>query len=623
MPWQVQLSGHWVDLDPNDGERFSKNRDAGKLNFQIRAANGVVYVVDIATPGMTQVNKKTGRSRPIRYWEAEDDFDVSDATNDCSMLSHPAHRPILGPSGLNRVGSGVNPNRMQISVWLNGDWQPISANLTRQIRDALNAGETRFSVKEGPFSFTVDTTGKDGWLQIGRKRTRKMRVAELSAESIDRLPGSPVARIQQEWASIASGKMQMNIDHVIAAWQRGAEAEDPDLLTQTVADLFKKMDLSRNGIIEECEWMHYRLLELQAPSFHSLAEVNEIILERCKHDRTFPGKLLKCFLKNGGDAEEGRISNMTRAAREWLQESRTMAPKAMSDDNKKYIQELIEKDKEHEYLITYYNFVNHMLGRRKSKVQLYFYDLLNGRAWWMTPVLLGQYLEGIWHTGVVVHGREYWFGGNIFESTPGKTPFGTPTKIVTLPSETMRTKEDLWNFLSRECADEFTRENYDVLKHNCNHFSDRVSLFLLNEHIPDEVLKQPEMVMDSYAVKLLQPLLNRWLGTFGDESKGARRTDEVAAQGTWEKLTAGSLVVYEYAPGWTRIARMTSKAGETCTLEWIDTSTLKSGSKIGVSRVQVTALPMDKGRPRRSPVGGGIFASCHKGPGDVHYALGG
>lgn len=32
---------------------------------------------------------------------------------------------------------------------------------------------------------------------------------------------------------------------------------------------------------------------------------------------------------------------------------------------------------------------------------------------------LGKKLEGLWHTGVVVYGREYFFGGGIQVSAPG------------------------------------------------------------------------------------------------------------------------------------------------------------------------------------------------------------
>lgn len=45
-------------------------------------------------------------------------------------------------------------------------------------------------------------------------------------------------------------------------------------------------------------------------------------------------------------------------------------------------------------------------------VELYIYDLTNGMASMMSQLLLGRHIEGIWHTAVVVFGREYFFGGH-------------------------------------------------------------------------------------------------------------------------------------------------------------------------------------------------------------------
>merc|ERR1719401_2892369 len=121
-------------------------------------------------------------------------------------------------------------------------------------------------------------------------------------------------------------------------------------------------------------------------------------------------------------------------------------------------------EEEDDDYITYYDFLNQILGREKAAVQLYKYDLTAGKAWWLSPlVFCGQQFEGIWHTGVVVHGREYWFGGNIFESHPGDTPFGQPTKVVPLPAQTMRSRDELWSFIRQELTSEFTTSAYDVL----------------------------------------------------------------------------------------------------------------------------------------------------------------
>lgn len=46
------------------------------------------------------------------------------------------------------------------------------------------------------------------------------------------------------------------------------------------------------------------------------------------------------------------------------------------------------------------------------KVELYIYDLTQGMATMMSPLLLGRQIDGIWHTAVVVFGREYFYGAH-------------------------------------------------------------------------------------------------------------------------------------------------------------------------------------------------------------------
>lgn len=46
----------------------------------------------------------------------------------------------------------------------------------------------------------------------------------------------------------------------------------------------------------------------------------------------------------------------------------------------------------------------------KVTVQLYIYDLTNGMAAMMSQMFLGRHIDGVWHTAVVVFGREFFFG---------------------------------------------------------------------------------------------------------------------------------------------------------------------------------------------------------------------
>jgi len=625
----------------------------GKSEFKM-SINGLDYQI-LLDPDRTtgkQQNMNTGRPRRIRLWpppEASNEAFTNERMSPAQSSTRPLGPPPTGslppPTG-SLIGvipttPGKLPeaevSRLRISVWLSGDWHPISEAQDRQIKEALTAGKTIFEITDKSFRFTIDTTGKSGWVQIGAKRTRKMKVELAAEQALVRQPSkgglSMVETIKKEWKHVAGGKPKITRQEMVSSWSgacKDAGVQDVELLEQTALDIFNRIDVSRNGYIEEYEWVHYKLLELQAPSFHSLAQVNEKVLQWEKERRGVCADLLQVFVKNGGDDADARIAAtaMKKIAKEWSQSKLSAAKppskkvagglpqEKIGDVSRRYLEELLQgmPALEEDLPITYYDFMNHMLGRRKATVSLYKYDLSNGKAWWLSPLLLGQHFEGIWHTGIVVHGKEYWFGGNIFESKPASTPFGEPTQIVELPEFTMRTREDLWNFISRELSSEFTRANYDVLTHNCNHFSDAVSVFLLSEHIPDDVLKQPEMVMNTITVQALRPLLNRWLGTFGDESADAsgRKTDDSVAKDEWAMLEPATLVVYEYKPGWTCVARLVDKAGETCTLRRVNASSKALLIEEGVSRTMVSRLPTSaaKGSRMSSKGAGGLFGPC-------------
>jgi desumoylating isopeptidase 1 len=50
---------------------------------------------------------------------------------------------------------------------------------------------------------------------------------------------------------------------------------------------------------------------------------------------------------------------------------------------------------------------------QKFKVKINLYDLSGGMAKVFSPMFLGKEIQGIWHTGIIVYGIEYYFGGGI------------------------------------------------------------------------------------------------------------------------------------------------------------------------------------------------------------------
>jgi len=180
-----------------------------------------------------------------------------------------------------------------------------------------------------------------------------------------------------------------------------------------------------------------------------------------------------------------------------------------------------------------------LLGRQTANVELLLYDISYGASRLFSPLLLGQSFEAIYHSSVLVFGAEYWYGGHVFESDPPIDPriFGPPLTDsleqleasvykddlrVVHQGFTLATLPELRAFLHRVMKPRYGREHYDVLSHNCNHFSEEVVRFLTGKSIPVAVGKLSESLMSTPAAKRMRPFLNRWLRSF----KGTDSADE-------------------------------------------------------------------------------------------------
>ncbi|RKO97338.1 putative pppde peptidase domain-containing 2, partial [Caulochytrium protostelioides] len=113
-----------------------------------------------------------------------------------------------------------------------------------------------------------------------------------------------------------------------------------------------------------------------------------------------------------------------------------------------------------------------------SPVSLFIYDLSNGLARQLSVALTGAFFPAIYHTGVVIFNREYFFGGNgIQSSAPGASPYGTPIERRALGNTTVTPQA--WNEFLRECNSQFGIGAYHLLTNNCNTFSDAACQFLV------------------------------------------------------------------------------------------------------------------------------------------------
>ncbi|KAF8402082.1 hypothetical protein HHK36_013034 [Tetracentron sinense] len=141
------------------------------------------------------------------------------------------------------------------------------------------------------------------------------------------------------------------------------------------------------------------------------------------------------------------------------------------------------------------------------KVSLNVYDLSQGLARQLSMTFLGKVIEGIWHTGVVVYGNEYYFGGGIQHAPAGTTPYGTPIRVVDLGFT--HVPKELFEQYLQEISPRYTAETYSLLSHNCNNFSNEVAQFLVGATIPDSILQLPNEVINSPMGALILPMIQQ------------------------------------------------------------------------------------------------------------------
>ena len=151
------------------------------------------------------------------------------------------------------------------------------------------------------------------------------------------------------------------------------------------------------------------------------------------------------------------------------------------------------------------NLISNTEQTGKYKVIVYQYDLTGGLAKTMSRGLIGRQIEGVWHTSVNVFGKEYFYGGGICVGEPKKTPYGYPVKEIDF-GYTNKTKEELQNYI-KSINSKFTVNTYDVLRHNCNHFTDAALFFLVGKHLPNSILKQHEEILNTPMGQMIRPML--------------------------------------------------------------------------------------------------------------------
>ncbi|KAF8517353.1 thioredoxin family protein [Hysterangium stoloniferum] len=141
-----------------------------------------------------------------------------------------------------------------------------------------------------------------------------------------------------------------------------------------------------------------------------------------------------------------------------------------------------------------------------SQVQLYVYDLSNGLARQLSLQMTGRQIDGIWHTSVVVFGKEIFYGQGISITLPGKSHHGTPLKVVDM-GETAIDEGTFEEYLN-EIRGHYTADKYHLLDFNCNSFTNDCVGFLTGGSIPSWIKDLPQEFLSTPFGAALRPTID-------------------------------------------------------------------------------------------------------------------
>ncbi|TVY76106.1 Desumoylating isopeptidase [Lachnellula suecica] len=170
-------------------------------------------------------------------------------------------------------------------------------------------------------------------------------------------------------------------------------------------------------------------------------------------------------------------------------------------------------------------------------VQLYVYDLSNGIASQLSFVLLGTYIDAVYHTSIVMDGIEYTYDGGIKTTKPSQTALGKPKDILSL-GKTDLPMEVIMEYLE-SLKEIYTFEAYDLWSHNCNNFTNDFATFLLGKGIPEYITNLAEKVLNTDVGRALKPQIDQMVKRNHEKRNGFLGIGEpISTPKTHEKLAS-------------------------------------------------------------------------------------
>ncbi|KAF9183419.1 hypothetical protein BGZ51_004037 [Haplosporangium sp. Z 767] len=145
-----------------------------------------------------------------------------------------------------------------------------------------------------------------------------------------------------------------------------------------------------------------------------------------------------------------------------------------------------------------------------ERVILFVYDLSQGMARTMSMGIVGRQIDAIYHTSVVVFGREFFYGQGIMSAIPGTTMHGQPMEQIDM-GETEIPQEVFMEFMDN-MRETYTADAYHLLDNNCNNFSNDVCQFLVSKAIPSNIASLPADFLNTPFGQSMRPMIENMFG---------------------------------------------------------------------------------------------------------------
>mmetsp|Transcript_34527 Transcript_34527/g.75566 ORF Transcript_34527/g.75566 Transcript_34527/m.75566 type:complete len:507 (-) Transcript_34527:1295-2815(-) len=148
------------------------------------------------------------------------------------------------------------------------------------------------------------------------------------------------------------------------------------------------------------------------------------------------------------------------------------------------------------------------------EVKLAIYDLSHGLARSLSAQFLGpnHSIDIIPHTSILAFGKEYYFGGGIQFAAPNEFRAYSglaPIEVQSLGRSTVAQSQfEAW-CASVASSGEFAPESYDLLRRNCNNFSQEAATrgLGLSRGVPQWILDVPARFLASPMGQMIRPVL--------------------------------------------------------------------------------------------------------------------